>query len=731
MQTPIIEAQRILENTFGYSSFRGQQQIIIENLLQGNDALVLMPTAGGKSLCYQIPAIIRQGTGIVVSPLIALMKDQVDALLQLGIRAAYLNSTLGFDEAREIERNLLQEGLDLLYVAPERLLTPNFLGLLERSQIALFAIDEAHCVSQWGHDFRPEYIGLAKLAESFPQVPRIALTATADTNTRREMVSRLKLEQAPKYIASFDRPNIHYTVISKDNAKEQFFNFYQQNKGGAGIVYCLSRRKVEETADWLSHRGVSALPYHAGLDNPTRQRHQEAFLREEGVVIIATVAFGMGIDKPDVRFVAHLDLPKSLEGYYQETGRAGRDGLPANAFMAYGLGDAVNLRNMVLASNAPEDIKRIENGKLDSLLGYCEAVTCRRQLILQYFGEGHSGNCGNCDNCLDPPEQFDGTVVAQKFLSCAYRTGQRFGAGHVVDVLLGKENDRIFYLGHQKLSTYGVGKELSDRQWRAVVRQLLANGYLSTDIEGKGSLKLSSKSAGVLKGETKVQLRQETLKAKVKLTKKAPTIELSSVDAELFEILRQKRAELAKTQNVAAFVIFHDSTLKEMAQRKPQGLAELGNISGVGKTKLKRYGKDFLAIIKKHLLDKGYKTSPQTVDKTSRVNNNKTTGYELPLEQRSTVDQTRHWLFEGLTPTEVAKKRNLQLSTILGHCATLIQEGTLTVEEATSLDKSHILEIKAAIRAVPEEQKGKLKPIYEALGERYDYGVLRCVYAAE
>ena len=735
MQASLLEAQQILENTFGYSSFRGQQQAIIENLLQGNDALVLMPTAGGKSLCYQIPAMLRQGTGIVVSPLIALMKDQVDALWQLGIRAAYLNSSLGFDEAREIEMALLQGGLDLLYVAPERLLTPNFLGLLERSKIALFAIDEAHCVSQWGHDFRPEYIGLAKLAELFPEIPRIALTATADASTRLEMINRLKLEQAPKYIASFDRPNIRYTVVSKNNAKEQFFNFYQESKGDAGIVYCLSRRKVEETADWLSRRDIPALPYHAGLDNATRQRHQEAFLRDEGVVIVATVAFGMGIDKPDVRFVAHLDLPKSLEGYYQETGRAGRDGLPANVFMAYGLGDAVNLRNMVSDSDAPEDIKRLESSKIDSLLGYCEVVTCRRQLILQYFGEEYDGSCGNCDNCLNPPEQFDGTIVAQKFLSCAYRTGQRFGAGHIVDVLLGKENDRIFYLGHNKLSTYGIGKELNERQWRAVARQLLAAGYLSTDIEGKGSFKLSSKSSAVLKGEVKVQLRQETVasRAKTKLTKKAAIVELNDADAKLFEILRQKRVALAKAQNVAAFVIFHDSTLKEMAQRKPQSLAELGGVSGVGKTKLGRYGKDFIVIIKDYLLDNGHPidTKPESTDKPPNVKKSNTVagGYELPLEKRSTIDQTRHWLFEGLTPAEVAQKRELQLSTILGHCATLIQEGTLTIEEATGLDKSHILEIKAAIKAVPEEQKGKLRPIYDALGERYDYGTLRCVYA--
>ena len=731
----MIKAQKILEGTFGYPSFRGQQQAIIEHLLQGDDVLVLMPTGGGKSLCYQIPAILRQGTGIVVSPLIALMKDQVDALWQIGVRAAYLNSTLSFREANEIENELVKGELDLLYVSPERLLTPSFLKLLENSDPALFAIDEAHCVSQWGHDFRPEYIELAKLAELFPQVPRIALTATADDNTRHEMVSRLKLERASQFIASFDRPNISYTVVSKQNAKQQFLDFYQGNKGGAGIVYCLSRRKVEETADWLKQRGVPTLPYHAGMGNSTRQLHQEAFLSEEGLVIVSTVAFGMGIDKPNVRFVAHLDLPKSLEGYYQETGRAGRDGLPANAFMVYGLGDAVNLRHMVADSQAPEDIKRLENNKIDALLGYCETVNCRRQLILQYFGESHKGGCGNCDNCLNPPERWDGTIAAQKFLSCIYRTGQRFGAGHIVDVLMGRENDRIFYLGHNKLSTYGIGKELSERQWRAVARQLLAGGYLNTDIEGKGSFKLSSKSSAVLKGETTVQFRKDvSVSRATKLTKKTATVELIGTDRDLFGALRQQRLALAKKQNVAAFVVFHDSTLREVAQRKPQSLVELGQISGVGKTKLERYGKDFLTIIKQHLHDKEHEIAtengiinkvPSEFKEVDAI-----TSYELPLEQRSTVDQTRHWLFEGLTPAEVARKRNLKLTTILGHCAALIQEGILTVEEATGLDKSHILEIEFAIKAVPEGQKGKLKPIYDALQGRYDYGILRCVYAA-
>lgn len=721
------KAQRILTDIFGYPAFRGQQQAIIECLLKGDDALVLMPTGGGKSLCYQIPAMLKQGTGIVVSPLIALMKDQVDALLQLGVRAAYLNSTLVFEEANEIERGLLQGDLDLLYVAPERLLTPTFLRLLESSNLALFAIDEAHCVSQWGHDFRPEYIELAQLAEIFPKVPRIALTATADKNTRLEIISRLELKQATQFIASFDRPNIRYTVASKQNAKQQFLDFYQGHKGETGIVYCLSRRKVEETAQWLKDRGVAALPYHAGLNNLIRKEHQEVFLQENGVVIVATVAFGMGIDKPDVRFVAHLDLPKSLEGYYQETGRAGRDGLQADAFMVYGLGDAVSLRNMVADSQAPEDIKRLQNSKIDSLLGFCEAISCRRQLVLEYFGEDYKGSCGNCDNCLNPPEKWDGTIAAQKFLSCVYRTGQRFGAGHVIDVLLGKESDRVFYLGHQKLSTYGIGKELKEKQWRAVARQLLAAGYLKTDAEGKGSFKLADKSSGVLKGKVKVLFRKDVAKVPLKTSKTSKGIlELNEEDKKLFELLRKQRLALAQAQKVPAYIIFYDSTLKEMAEKRPQTLIELGHISGVGKTKLERYGESFLAIIKQNAFPK----EKEITLEPPQHKNSEITAYELPLEKRSTVEQTLHWLFEGLTPAEVADKRGLKLTTILGHCADLIRESLLTVEEVTGLDKSQLLEIKDTILSLPEEQKGKLKPVYEALQERYSYDILRCVYAS-
>ena len=596
-------AHDILRRVFGYPDFRGEQAAVVEHLVAGGDCLVLMPTGAGKSLCYQVPSLLREGTGIIVSPLIALMQDQVEALEQLGVRAAFLNSSLSGEAAAAVEARLLAGDLDLLYVAPERLLTDRFLRLLDRSTLALFAIDEAHCVSQWGHDFRPEYRELNLLHERWPDVPRIALTATADAPTRREIAERLGLEDARQFITSFDRPNIRYRVLQKDNARRQLLDFLGAFRGDAGIVYCLSRRKVEETADFLVDQGIDALPYHAGLDASVRAANQRRFLREDGVVMVATIAFGMGIDKPDVRFVAHMDLPKSLEGYYQETGRAGRDGEPAQAWLCYGLGDMVMLRQMIENSDAGEERRWLERRKLDTLLGYCESTRCRRQVLLDAFGETYPRPCGNCDNCLEPPRTWDATVAAQKALSCVYRSGQRYGVTHLVDILRGVANERIGQLGHDQLSTYGIGADLDARQWKGVFRQLVALGLLEVDVEGHGSLRLTDASRPVLKGEQPVALREETTRTRERERGSrrgagpAPA-PLSAEGLPLFDALRNLRATLAREQSVPAYVIFHDATLRAIAERRPESLAELGTISGVGAAKLERYGDQVLATLR-------------------------------------------------------------------------------------------------------------------------------------
>ncbi|HAU81719.1 MULTISPECIES: DNA helicase RecQ [Gammaproteobacteria] len=593
-------AHDLLSRIFGYDEFRGPQQAIVEHVAAGNDALVLMPTGGGKSLCYQVPSLLRDGTGIVISPLIALMQDQVEALRQLGVRAEYLNSTLDGETAARVERELLAGELDMLYVAPERLLTGRFLSLLSRSRIALFAIDEAHCVSQWGHDFRPEYRQLTVLHERWPDVPRIALTATADPPTQREIAERLDLTNAQHFVSSFDRPNIRYTVVQKDNAKRQLLDFLKVHRQEAGIVYCMSRRKVEETAEFLCKEGMNALPYHAGLPAEVRAANQRRFLREDGIVMCATIAFGMGIDKPDVRFVAHTDLPKSMEGYYQETGRAGRDGEPAEAWLCYGLGDVVLLKQMIEQSEAGEDRKTLERSKLDHLLGYCESMQCRRQVLLAGFGETYPQPCGNCDNCLLPPDAWDASVAAQKALSCVYRSGQRFGVGHLIDILRGGDNEKVRQFGHTELSTYGIGKDLDARSWRSVFRQLVASSLLEVDSSAYGGLRLTDGSREVLKGQRKVMMRRETPKAARERDRSGQRTGLSVLpqDLALFNALRGLRAELAREQNVPAFVIFHDSTLRNIAEQRPTSVDALGRVGGIGGTKLARYGDRLVEIVR-------------------------------------------------------------------------------------------------------------------------------------
>ena len=590
----------VLRTVFGFTGFRGQQADIIAHVIAGGDGLVLMPTGGGKSLCYQVPALVMGGVAVVVSPLIALMRDQVEGLRQLGVRAAALNSTLSMNEAGRVELAMRRGELDLVYVAPERLLTAPFLNHLEHCKLALFAIDEAHCVSQWGHDFRPEYRQLAVLGERFPGVPRLALTATAVGPTRRDIVDRLGLAGGGQFISGFDRPNIRYRVAAKDAPISQLWRFLQDEHGGnAGIVYCLSRADVEKTAEALAAKGIEALPYHAGMDKALRIANQDRFIKEDGIVIVATIAFGMGIDKPDVRFVAHLDLPKSLEAYYQETGRAGRDGVAADAWMVHGMRDVARLRHFIESSPAGDAQKRVERQKLDALLGYCETTRCRRQVLLDYLGERLDGACGNCDTCLQPVDSFDGTEAAQKALSCVYRTGQMFGAVHLIDVLLGGDTERIRKFGHQSLSTYGIGKEFSRREWRSVLRQLVAMGLLSVDVEGHGGLSLSGASREVLNGARTVQLRRDPAAGKPakKAKAKGPVVLEDAAEMALFEELRARRRELAGEQGVPPYVIFHDSTLIEMARRQPASLEEMAAISGVGKAKLERYGKDFLLIL--------------------------------------------------------------------------------------------------------------------------------------
>jgi ATP-dependent DNA helicase RecQ len=699
----------MLKTVFGYGSFRGQQQEVIEQLLAGQDALVLMPTGGGKSLCYQIPALIRPGVGIVISPLIALMQDQVSALLQLGVKAAFLNSTLTMEEARQTEQKLLDGELDLLYIAPERLTSARTSALFERIQIALFAIDEAHCVSQWGHDFRVDYLQLSMLHERFPEIPRIALTATADDKTREEIKLRLGLEQARLFLSGFDRPNICYRIVQKQNARQQLIDFIEtEHAGDAGIVYCLSRKKVEATAEWLRTKDVKALPYHARMTGDLRQKHQHRFLKEEGVVIVATIAFGMGIDKPNVRFVAHLDLPKSVEAYYQETGRAGRDGLAANAWMAYGLQDVITLRQMLAGSNADESHKRIEYHKLDAMLALCEQVHCRRQTLLSYFGDNLEQPCGNCDTCLQPVETWDGTHAAQQALSSIYRTGQRFGVNYLIDVLLGKATERVKSFAHDKQSTFGIGIELDDKQWYSVFRQLVARGLVAVDFDRFGALQLTEACRPILRGEQQLMLRKDLQPQKIKADKGTSRQFGADRDALLWNALRAKRTAIAEEQDVPPYVIFHDATLMAMLEAKPVNHQQMSLLSGVGKRKLELYGNEFLSVISEFL----------------DINANR------PIGLSDTAAESVALFRLGYTVKQIAQQRKLQETTVYGHLAQSLEQGLLVLADVVDLPEQEIRQIEEGILGLPEEQKNALKPVYELFDGNYSYGVLRCIKAA-
>ncbi len=696
----------ILKAVFGYDRFRGQQEDVIEQLLAGQDALVLMPTGGGKSLCYQIPSLIRPGVGIVISPLIALMQDQVSALLQLGVKAAFLNSTLSQDEVRSIERQLLNNELDLLYIAPERLTSGRTIALFQRIQIALFAIDEAHCVSQWGHDFRADYLQLSLLHEQFPTIPRIALTATADEKTRQEIILRLNLEHAPLFLSGFDRPNIRYRIVQKQNAREQLIEFITaEHAGDAGIVYCLSRKKVDETAEWLRSKGINALAYHAGMTNDLRSLHQHRFLMEDSLVIVATIAFGMGIDKPNVRFVAHLDLPKSVEAYYQETGRAGRDGLPANAWMAYGLQDVITLRRMLADSNADEAHKRLEMHKLDAMLALCEQVHCRRQALLRYFGDHLEQPCNNCDTCLETVETWDGTLVAQQALSCIYRTGQRFGVGYLIDVLRGKLTERIIGFAHDKQSTFGIGKELDEQQWSSVFRQLVARSLVSVNFDHFGVLQLTDACRPILRGEQQLMLRKDIKPEKSRLRKKGASKSVSrgGSNSELWEALRAKRREIADAQDVPPYIIFNDATLTAMLETKPANRQQMALISGVGEQKLKLYADQFLAVISDYV---GEHTISDTVTESADL-------FKL-----------------GFTIQQIAQKRGYKEETIYNHLSQALEQGLLVLRDVVELPDPEIKRIEEAILSLPVEQQNALKPVYELFDGQYSYGVLRCVRAS-
>ena len=697
-------AQRILKDVFGYDSFRGRQAAIIERVANGGDALVLMPTGGGKSLCFQVPALLREGLAVVVSPLIALMDDQVATLDELGVAAVALNSTLSADQQRDIAERIRRREIKMLYLAPERLVQPRMLSFLQRLDIALFAIDEAHCVSQWGHDFRPEYLQLGQLAELFPEVPRIALTATADMRTREEIVERLHLQRAERFLSSFDRPNIFYRIVPKEQPRKQLLGFLSARKGDAGIVYCLSRKKVDEVAAFLSEQGFPALPYHAGLPSELRAYHQKRFLNEEGLIMVATIAFGMGIDKPNVRFVAHLDLPKSLEAYYQETGRAGRDGLPADAWMAYGLQDVLLLKQMLNNSEGDERHKRVEQHKLDAMLALCEETRCRRQALLAYFDEILDKPCGHCDNCTDGVQTWDATEPARQALSAIYRSGQRYGVGHLVDMLLGRDNERMRKEGHQHLSVFGVGKALSEGEWRSLFRQLVARGLADVDLEGYGGLRLSESCRPLLRGEVNLQLRRDLKpQQSAKASSSAASQLVRGDEREQWEALRALRRKLAEEHGVPPYVIFPDATLLEMLRSKPSTLPEMAQVSGVGARKLERYGEAFLQVLGG--------------------------GEEAP---RAVVD-LRHELISlacaGMTPAQIANQLQCSQKNVYSMLADALAAQQISLDQALDLPEDLLLEIQDAFLD-GEGELPAVSEVSEQFAKRVDEGVLYCVRAA-
>ena len=698
------QALQQLRDVFGYGEFRGQQADIIDQVACGGDALVLMPTGGGKSLCYQVPGLLRQGLTVVVSPLIALMDDQVATLNELGLRAAALNSTLSEDAQREIARQMRAGELEFLYLAPERLLKPRTIAFLQSLQIALIAIDEAHCVSQWGHDFRPEYLQLGQLAEQFPGVPRMALTATADERTRAEMAQRLKLEQAACFISGFDRPNIFYRIVPKDKPRQQLQAFLREHRGNAGIVYCLSRRKVEDTAAWLCDQGWPALPYHAGLPAELRANHQKRFLNEEGLIMVATIAFGMGIDKSNVRFVAHLDLPKSVEAYYQETGRAGRDGLPADAWMAYGLQDVLMLNQIMAGSEGDERHKRIERHKLDAMLALCELTSCRRQTLLGYFGEALPEPCGNCDNCLEPVDTWDGSEAARMALSTIYRSGQRYGVGHLIDILLGRDNEKIRNAGHQHLSTWGIGKGLGENEWRSVFRQLIARALVEIDLDGYGSLRLAESCRALLRGEESLQLRRDVSKPSSSGTRSSNKPVIAEADRELWEALRARRKQLADAHGVPPYVIFPDSTLVDMLRQRPTTLQDMSLVSGVGSHKLERYGADFLQV----LGGEGAQADNETRD----------------------AHEALALVLPGMTAEQAAAQLGQPLRKVYGQLAQGISTGNLTLEQAIDIGPAQLERIQDHFLNHDSDELPGVRTVARELDEPIEEGVLHCIRAA-